>query len=135
MRGRASILMAESVILLPSDDGINAASDEASPYLEINDGVVFLDAGGDGLDSNGSIVMNGGTVVAIGPTDSGNGVLGFDKTFSFQGGLLLAAGRSGMNQKPTAFGISSLSFSYTYASSLSINDYLIASYNEEELPL
>lgn len=114
-----------------SDDGINAASDEASPYLEINDGVVFLDAGGDGLDSNGSIVMNGGTVVAIGPTDSGNGVLDFDKTFSFQGGLLLAAGRSGMNQKPTAFGISSLAFSYTYASSLSTNDYLIASYNEE----
>ena len=45
--------------------------------------------------------MSGGYVVAIGPSNGGNGVLDFDGTFIINGGYLLACGCSGMNQKPT----------------------------------
>ena len=79
-----------------NDDGINAKSS-----LNFNGGIVYLDAGGDGIDSNNSAIMTGGVVLAQGPTNGGNGVIDFDRSFSFSGGLLLAIGCSGMNQKPT----------------------------------
>ena len=79
------------------DDGTNAKSS-----LNFSGGVVYLDAGGDGIDSNGTATMTGGIVLAQGPSNGGNGVLDFDRGFTFNGGLLLAIGCNGMNQKPTA---------------------------------
>lgn len=79
------------------DDGINAKSS-----LNFNGGNVYLDSGGDGIDSNSLITMTGGVVLAQGPSNGGNGVLDFDRTFTFSGGLLLAIGCNGMNQRPTA---------------------------------
>ena len=63
---------------------------------------MYLDAGGDGIDSNNAAVMTGGIVLAQGPSNGGNGVIDYDRSFSFSGGLLLAIGCNGMNQKPTA---------------------------------
>lgn len=83
-----------------SDDGINAKT-----TLYFSGSTVYLDAGGDGIDSNGSIYMTAGVVLALGPTNGGNGVIDYGdsgSTFSFSGGLLLAVGCSGMNAKPTA---------------------------------
>lgn len=80
-----------------SDDGINALTN-----LKISGGFIYLDADGDGIDSNGTITMSGGTVLAMGPKNGGNGVLDFDRSFTFTGGLLLAIGCRGMDQKPTA---------------------------------
>ncbi|WFR63896.1 hypothetical protein P9222_06590 [Paenibacillus amylolyticus] len=57
-----------------------------------------MNAGGDGLDSNGSITMTGGTVIVNGPTDNGNGPLDYDGTFEMSGGYLVAVGSSGMAQ-------------------------------------
>ena len=83
-----------------SDDAINAKT-----TLNFNGSTVYLDAGGDGIDSNGNIYMTAGVVLALGPTNGGNGVIDYGDrncTFSFTGGLLLAVGCSGMNAKPTA---------------------------------
>lgn len=80
-----------------SDDGINALTN-----LNISGGLIYLDADGDGIDSNGTITMSGGTVLARGSKNGGNGVLDFDRTFTFTGGILLAIGCRGMDQKPTA---------------------------------
>ncbi|WP_405131034.1 carbohydrate-binding domain-containing protein [Paenibacillus sp. FSL H8-0317] len=66
--------------------------------FHINGGTLTVNAGGDGLDSNGSINMTGGTVIVNGPTDSGNGALDYDGTFEISGGYLVAAGSSGMAQ-------------------------------------
>ena len=41
---------------------------------------------GDGLDSNGSITMSGGTVLVDGPTSSGDGALDCDYTANITGG-------------------------------------------------
>lgn len=66
--------------------------------LRINGGFLTVNADGDGLDSNGSITMTGGTVIVNGPTASGNGALDYDGTFVISGGYLIAAGSSGMAQ-------------------------------------
>jgi hypothetical protein len=64
--------------------------------LHINGGSLTVNAGGDGLDANGSITMTGGTVIVNGPTNDGNGALDYDGTFVISGGYLVAAGSSGM---------------------------------------
>lgn len=98
--------------VIAKDDGINAAasSTEAAEtkgapgqsagtsMLNINGGYITVDASGDGLDANGSITMTKGTVIVSGPTNSGNGTLDYDGTFVISGGLLMAAGSSGMAQ-------------------------------------
>ncbi len=84
-----------------SDDGINAAENSETPCIYFKSGTVYLNADGDGIDSNGSIEMSGGNVIALGPTNGGNGVLDFDRSFSMSGGNLLAIGASGMDQKPS----------------------------------
>ena len=89
-----------SVQIKSLDDGINAKT-----TLNFNGSIVYLDAGGDGIDSNGNVYMTSGIVLALGPTNGGNGVIDYGDrncTFSFTGGLLLAIGCSGMNAKPTA---------------------------------
>ena len=82
-----------AISITASDDGINAAdsssSSEGGPgmrggpdmgensgsncSLTINGGTVYVNAGGDGIDSNSYIVMTGGALVVDGPTGNGNG--------------------------------------------------------------
>lgn len=109
------------ISIVASDDGINAAdgssssgmgmggfgggqasSSDSSVLLTINGGNIFVNAGGDGLDSNGNIVMNGGNVTVIGPTSDGDTALDFDGAFTINGGVLMAFGSSGMLETPTS---------------------------------
>lgn len=90
--------------LVSKDDGVNATSFKDTPCINITDGILYIDAAGDGIDSNGNIVMSGGYVIAQGPSNGGNGVLDYDRTFTATGGYLLAIGASGMNQSVSASG-------------------------------
>ena len=84
-----------------SDDGINAVnSDETSFVLEINGGNLTVNAGGDGLDSNGTITFNGGTVTVNGPSDNGNSAVDSETGIFYNGGNLIALGSSGMVDTP-----------------------------------
>ncbi|RZU63700.1 carbohydrate-binding domain-containing protein [Zhihengliuella halotolerans] len=98
-----------------SDDGINAAgaSAEASAggmggqgsgdyTVEISGGEVTIDAEGDGLDSNGTASISGGTVVINGPESNGNGALDVDGELDVSGGTVVAAGSAGMAVTPSA---------------------------------
>lgn len=100
-----------NIHVVSSDDGINGAggndSSSAGTFITagnyfcyINGGTIVVNASGDGIDVNGSIVMTGGTVLVNGPTNNGNGALDYDQTFKISGGLLIAAGSSGMAQAP-----------------------------------
>lgn len=97
-----------------SDDGINVAGgsnnnnsigfqDEFASNdnnkLVINGGIIYVNADGDGLDSNGNIYVNGGNIVVDGPTNNGNGALDYNGEFVQKGGCLIAAGASGMAQE------------------------------------
>ena len=86
------------MVLNASDDGINVNSN--SGVLTINGGIVHIVAGGDGADSNGSIVMTGGTVYVDGPTQNMNGSLDYNRDFKVTGGVMVASGSSGMAQAP-----------------------------------
>ena len=55
-------------------------------------------ANGDCVDSNGSILMSGGTVTLVGPSNDGNSALDFDGTGTITGGTFFAIGSSGMAQ-------------------------------------
>lgn len=111
------------ISIVSSDDGINAAggtdssasTDTATQMrnfmdsfssstgtLTINGGYVYVYASGDGIDVNGSAVMNGGEVYVDGPTDNGNGALDYDATFTINGGTIIAAGSSGMAQSASS---------------------------------
>jgi hypothetical protein len=113
------------IYIVSSDDGINIAGGnddssmggrmgqgefavEGDSYLYINGGYIFVNASGDGLDSNGSIVMTGGDVIVSGPTNNGNGALDYNGTFDISGGSLVATGSSGM-----ALAVSSSSSQYS----------------------
>ncbi|MFC4386662.1 carbohydrate-binding domain-containing protein [Gracilibacillus marinus] len=71
---------------------------EETGELLISGGSITVDANGDGLDSNTSITMTGGTVIVYGPTNNGNGALDYDQSFDITGGTLIAAGSAGMAQ-------------------------------------
>lgn len=104
--------------VVASDDGVNVAggNDEPAPggpqgqdqssdtgtlLLTITGGYLTVDAAGDGLDSNGSIEMSGGTVIVNGPTSDGDGTLDYDGSFAITGGILVGAGGAGMAQAPS----------------------------------
>ncbi len=105
------------VALTASDDGVNASSGTSgstgdprgqSPFaaddslLLIHGGRLTVDAGGDGLDSNGKICMDGGDVYVCGPSNSGNGTFDFGAGFEITGGTLIGVGSLGMAETPTS---------------------------------
>ena len=94
-----------------SDDGINAAvaerSDETAEaavaanasedcLIQINGGMVTVDAGGDGLDSNGYVEVNGGVVRASGSAGGGDSALDYEYGAKITGGAVILAGATGM---------------------------------------
>ncbi|MGN0621667.1 MAG: carbohydrate-binding domain-containing protein [Porcipelethomonas sp.] len=106
-----------------SDDGFNASEGSSSDeqidsdfshdlrggfgdvsencQLNINDGYVYVNADGDGLDSNGTINISGGTILVNGPVNDGNGALDPGTEIIVTGGILVAAGSSGMAETPS----------------------------------
>ena len=96
--------------MVSSDDGINATKGSPSEYddgskIYINGGSILISSSnGDGLDSNGSAVMTGGTLVIHGPQSQPE--VGFDinGTFNVNGGFLFATGPNagGMIETPSS---------------------------------
>lgn len=94
-----------------SDDGFNASDGTTSQggmgaysdgvALNISNGFVYVDAQGDGLDSNGDMNISGGTILVNGPTNGGNGALDGNREILVNGGLLIVAGSSGMAEAPS----------------------------------
>ena len=114
-----------TVTVKSSDDGLNAkdwtleSSEEQGPgqqtktvkaesanvknldqagevKIAIDGGTLTVDAEGDGLDANGSIEINGGTVVVNGPTSGANAALDYDDNAKLNGGTVLFVDNGGM---------------------------------------
>lgn len=83
-----------TIDITASDDGINAAGGE----MELNGGYIHILAGGDGVDSNGDLTINGGEIYIDGPSDNGNSAIDYgDRSSAYvNGGTLVAIGSSGM---------------------------------------
>lgn len=109
------------ISVVASDDGINVSGgndsssmngrmgqnnfssvEDSNRKLVINGGNIKVNATGDGLDSNGSMYINGGTVMVAGPTESGNGPLDYDSECVVTGGDIIIYGSTGMWQNPSS---------------------------------
>lgn len=101
-----------------SDDGINAAAsktarteeeqkggrmanEDQGAVMTFNGGNVYVNANGDGLDANGDIFINGGTLTVHGPVSGGNGTLDFASVCKVTGGTFTGIGSIGMAQNPS----------------------------------
>ncbi len=74
------------------EDGINANQDGVS-QINISGGFVFIETEtGDGIDSNGSITISGGTVIAQGALVDANSGLDADGPVVIDGGTVIATG-------------------------------------------
>lgn len=98
IEGKNITLSGGTINIASSDDGLNV-NDNAG-ILNITEGEIYVNCEGDGLDSNGSINMTGGTVYADGPSNSGNGAIDYNSSFTISGGTLIATGSSGMAEAP-----------------------------------
>lgn len=68
--------------------------------IEINGGHIFINAEGDGIDSNGIINFNEGVVIINGPVSNRDGALDSERGIFYNGGTVIAAGSSGMAEAP-----------------------------------
>lgn len=105
------------ISIYADDDGINAAEGSSDTdtaggniggamggtsgcNITISGGHIYVNADGDGIDSNDLVSMTGGTLIANGPTNNGNGTFDFQNSMVYDGGTLIASGSSGMLQVP-----------------------------------
>ena len=64
--------------------------------IEVSGGCIVLDAGGDAVDSNGSIRITGGELYAIGPASGADAALDYEFEATVEGGIVLMVGPAGM---------------------------------------
>ena len=133
-----------TISMLADDDGINAAdaaasgqgdrmgqpggrgsSGSSSLQVNISGGVIVIDAYGDGVDSNGVITMSGGELYISGSLSSGNGAIDYDSSFNMSGGVLAAAGATGMAQAPDSSSSQPSVFLYFASTQVAGSTYLL----------
>lgn len=130
-----------TIKLVSSDDGINISGgndsssmdgrigqnnfssvDNGNRKLVINNGNISVNATGDGLDSNGSMYINGGTIYVAGPTSGGNGALDYDSECVVTGGNIIIYGSNGMWQNPSN---TSTQYALTFQTNGSAGDEIV----------
>lgn len=95
----ANLLVASGAITIYSeDDCLNAANSDLTGYdftMDITGGTIWAyAASGDGLDSNGSLTISGGTLTVWTANTADNQALDADGTITVSGGTVFAAGGS-----------------------------------------
>ncbi len=90
------------IIVNVLDDAINASSE--SGYVKITDGIISLKAQGDGIDSNGDLIVEGGEIVieVNAVYAGGDSELDVSGVFDFSGGTIVD--ENGNEISPTAQG-------------------------------
>lgn len=131
-----------NISLITRDDGINIAGGNdnssqnrpgANPFavneeniLTFNGGKLYINSTGDGLDSNGYVYVNGGSVVIDGPISNADGALDANGGVIVNDGTLIAVGASGMaesiSEKSAINGISAYISSSTVGETISLVD-------------
>lgn len=93
------------------EDGINANADGVSE-ITINGGYIYIETEtGDGIDSNGSITITGGTVISQGALMDMNAGIDADGDVTFDGGTVIATGTS-LSSPTAASAQNALVFNY-----------------------
>ncbi len=102
---------AESIHQGAGADAAEPSAGNANCAVVITGGYTIVDAGGDGVDSNGSFEMTDGVLLVIGPESSDDSFFDYDASATISGGTCLMVGGVGMAQ-----GFSSASQAYIMTS-------------------
>lgn len=80
--------------------GPGGGMEETTDYnlIQISGGKIYINANGDGIDSNGNLTVTGGEIYVDGPTSGGDGALDCSGTALISGGTVIAVGSSGMSE-------------------------------------
>lgn len=93
--------------------GMGMGMANENSIVTINGGHIKINCTGDGIDSNGSLTINGGTIIIDGPENSGNGPLDCDGQMIINGGTVLTASSRGMTQMPQSMSQGFINVSFT----------------------
>ena len=104
LEGQNIIINGGDISIVSSDDAVNAVSASSGDSMQadgtssivILGGSVYVRSEGDGIDSNGTFEMSGGTLTVMGPTRGGNGSLDVNGSATITGGTVVMAGTSDM---------------------------------------
>ncbi|MBR3247266.1 MAG: carbohydrate-binding domain-containing protein [Clostridiales bacterium] len=105
LEGQNITINGGDISIVSSDDAVNAVSASSSGEMMNSDGVssitvtggnIYILSEGDGIDSNGSFEMTGGTLTVMGPAMGANGSLDVNGSASITGGTVIMAGASSM---------------------------------------
>ena len=113
IEGMTIAISGGDIVINADDDALNAAggndaSGSAGPWsrnefaaqenvgITISGGKLTVSTQGDGLDSNGSLLVTGGEVYVSGPVNGGNGSLDYNGSGMISGGIFAAAGNGQM---------------------------------------
>lgn len=81
--------------------GWGGASGNFNGTIVVSGGSIYMYAGGDGFDSNGSLEITGGNTIVTGPTSGDTSVLDYETTGTITGGTYLGLG--GYSQMAVTF--------------------------------
>lgn len=88
----------ENVVMPQGGRGSAGRSSEISAehHIQINGGTIYINAKNDGIDSNGSVVIDGGKLIVEGPPSASGGEMGIDtdSAFIINGGEIISSGTS-----------------------------------------
>lgn len=98
------------IVINTTDDGINTSNSDS--YISINGGLIYVkSSSNDAVDSNGTIKITGGVLIALGSGAPEGGIdCDYNSSFTYSGGTVIALG--GSNNTP---GSSSTTGYYLYS--------------------
>ena len=114
LEGKNVTINGGDITIIASDDGVNAAGgSDGSGFggwgrggmanemdnggmLSVTGGKIAVTAGGDGLDSNGSLLLSGGVIGVWAASTGGEGSIDFNGTGTLSGGTLIVASTGGV---------------------------------------
>lgn len=114
LEGLSIDILGGEFVLYASDDGLNAAGgtdqsgfggmrgndifgSSSDSFITISNGILYINAGGDGIDSNGTLTISGGSVTISGANSGDTAILDYGSSGIITGGTFVGTGASTMN--------------------------------------
>lgn len=86
---------------------------DSEHHIQINDGNIKIVADADGIDSNGSLFINGGTVTVDAQATGAESAFDTDGAFIVNGGTIIGVSGSGMDESPNSYSAQNVILAYT----------------------